>query len=77
MPPAPGTDEYFLRQSGYMPQGQPPDFDISWIDNSILPEVLSKIKPYQRISQFPGISVLANKKQLATNLMKMFKRYPE
>ena len=77
VPPAPGTDEYFLRQSGYMPQGQPPDFDISWIDNSILPEVLSKVKPYQRISQFPGISVISNKKQLATGLMKMYKRFPE
>ena len=50
VPPAPDTEEYFLRQSGYMPQGPPPDFDISWIDNSILPEVLSKVKPYQRIS---------------------------
>lgn len=60
-----------------MPQGPPPDFDISWIDNSILPEVLSKLKPYQRISQFPGISVISNKKLLATGLMKMYKRHPE
>jgi hypothetical protein len=59
-----------------MPNGQPPDFDIAWIDNGILPEVLSKLKPYQRISQFPGINVIANKKKLASGLMKMYKRFP-
>ena len=77
VPPAPGTDEYYLRQSGYLPKGPPPDFDVSWIDNGILPEVLSKVKPYQRISQFPGIAAIANKKKLAMGLMKMYKRYPE
>jgi len=50
VPPAPDTDEYFLHQSGYRPEGPPPDFDVSWIDLSIQPEVLSKVKPYQRIS---------------------------
>lgn len=77
VPPAPDTDEYFLHQSGYRPEGPPPDFDVSWIDLSIQPEVLSKVKPYQRISQFPGISVIANKKSLANGLMKMFKAFPE
>lgn len=60
-----------------MPNGPAPDFDIAWIDNSILPEVLSKLKTYQRISQFPGISVISNKKKLASGLMKMYKRFPE
>ena len=50
IPPAFGTDEYYLRQSGYVPNGPPPDFDIAWLDLAILPEVLTKLKPYQRIS---------------------------
>ena len=54
-----------------------PDFDIAWMDNPILPEVLSKIKHYQRISQFPGIHVISNKKKLASGLMKLYKRFPE
>lgn len=77
VPPPPGTEEYYLRQSGHMPQGPLPDFDISWMDNPVAPEVLSKIKQYQRISQFPGISVISNKKKLASGLMKMYKRFPE
>ena len=78
MVPAPGTDEYYIRQSvGYQPQGPAPDFDVAWIDNPILPEVLSKVKHYQRISQFPGIGIIANKKKLASGLMKMYKRFPE
>ena len=77
LPPAPGTDEYYLRQSGYMPGGPAPDFDIAWMDNPILPEVLQKLKTYQRVSQFPGISVISNKKKLASGLMKMYRRFPE
>lgn len=50
---------------------------MAWLDNPITPEVLSKVKHYQRISQFPGIGVIANKKKLACGLMKMYKRFPE
>lgn len=46
------------------------------MDNAIPSETLSKLKPYQRISQFPGIAVVSNKSKLARNLMKMRKEYP-
>ena len=55
----------------------PPDFDVSWIDGGIMAEVLTKLKPYQRISQFPGISAICNKKKLGNGLMRMFRKYPE
>ena len=50
---------------------------MSWIDSPIHPEVLKQLKAYQRISQFPGISCISNKKKLAGGLMRMYKRFPE
>jgi tubulin polyglutamylase TTLL6/13 len=46
-------------------------------DLAITPDILCKIKPYQRISQFPGILVIANKSKLGRNLNKMQKFYPD
>lgn len=51
------------------------DFDVCWIDCGVPPEIMSKIKPYQRISQFPGIQAISNKNKLARNLMKMRKYF--
>lgn len=51
------------------------DFDVCWIDCGVPPEALAKIKPYQRISQFPGIQAISNKNKLARNLMKMRKYF--
>jgi len=50
---------------------QPEEFDIAWFDLPITADVLSKIKPYQRVSQWPGISVLSHKNKLAKNLKLM------
>ena len=72
-----GSDEYYLRQSDHMPRPQPPDFDVSWIDQGISPEVLKKVHPHQRISQFPGISCICNKRKLGNGLMRMYRRFPE
>jgi tubulin polyglutamylase TTLL6/13 len=38
---------------------------------------LYKLKPYQRISQWPGIQVIAHKNKLGKNLMLMWKEFPE
>jgi tubulin polyglutamylase TTLL6/13 len=58
--------------------GQNPtsDFDVCWVDGNVPPEALAKLKQYQRISQYPGIAVVANKNKLARSLMKMRKQYP-
>jgi hypothetical protein len=34
---------------------QPEEFDICWFDLAITPDILYRIKPYQRVSQWPGI----------------------
>lgn len=59
------------------PMPQPEDFDICWFDLAITPDILYRVKPYQRISQWPGIQVIAHKNKLGKNLMLMQKEYPE
>jgi len=39
-------------------------------------DILHKLKPYQRISQWPGIQVVAHKNRLGQNLMIMRKEFP-
>lgn len=39
--------------------------------------MLYKLKPYQRISQWPGIAVVAHKNKLGQNLTLMRKEFPE
>lgn len=56
---------------------KPEDFDVVWFDLAIQPEVVSKLKPYQRISQWPGISVLTHKNRMAKNLALMKKQFPK
>ena len=34
---------------------QPEEFDIVWFDLAISPDILYRLKPYQRVSQWPGI----------------------
>ena len=48
-----------------------------WTDNVPPPETISKLKPYQRLAKFAGISVVSNKNKLGRSLMKMRKQFPE
>ena len=59
------------------PTASPEEFDIIWFDLAITPDVLYKLKPYQRISQWPGIAVVAHKNKLGQNLTLMRKEFPE
>ena len=52
-------------------------FIVVSISIDIQPDILYRIKPYQRISQVPGINVIAHKNKLGKNLMMMLKYYPE
>ena len=40
-------------------------WDVSWHDLAISPDFLAKMKPYQKVSQFPGIYVVCRKNHLA------------
>jgi len=53
------------------------DWDIFWADYGITPEMLSKMKSYQKVNHFPAIYCLARKENLAKNLMRMKKIYPK
>ena len=52
------------------------DFDVVWFDLAIEADVVKKLKPYQRINQWPGISVLSDKSKLAHNLKLMHSHFP-
>lgn len=52
------------------------EFDIFWYDMGIQPGILNKLKPYQRINQWPGIQIICHKNKLGQNLMKMYKEFP-
>jgi len=41
------------------------------------PDIVSKLKPYQRVSQWPGIQVLTHKNRMADNLMIMRSHFPD
>jgi tubulin polyglutamylase TTLL6/13 len=53
------------------------DWDLYWTDGGVLPERISKMKPYQKVNHFPGMFQLARKNHLARNLTKMLKEFPE
>jgi tubulin polyglutamylase TTLL6/13 len=53
------------------------DWDIYWTDNSVQPERIAKMKPYQKINHFPGMFQLSRKNHLARNLIKMAKQFPK
>ena len=67
------------KTDGAKKKGENPaeEFDICWFDLAITPDVLYKIRPYQRISQWPGIQVIAHKNKLGQNLMIMRRQFPE
>jgi tubulin polyglutamylase TTLL6/13 len=54
---------------------QTEDWDIFWTDNGVLPERISKMKPYQKVNHFPGMFQLARKNHLARNLTKLQKEF--
>jgi len=53
------------------------DFDVIIIDTAVTPEFVARLKPCQRVSQFPGILALANKAKMSRKLKKMRKMFPE
>ena len=53
------------------------DWDLFWADTGVTPEMVTKLKPYQKINHFAGMSCLARKNFLGRNLMKMRKLFPK
>jgi hypothetical protein len=53
------------------------EWDISWHDLGVTADFLTKMEPYQKVNQFPGMYVITRKNYLARNLMKMQKAFPD
>lgn len=54
------------------------DWDLFWDDTrGVTPEQLHAMRPYQRISHYPGMYQLARKNNLCRNLMRMHRIFKE
>ncbi len=53
------------------------DWDLCWIDTGMTTDKLFKMKPYQKINHFPGMSAVARKNFLGKNLLRMKKSFPK
>ena len=53
------------------------EWDVTWHDLSITPDFLSKLNPWQKINQFPGMYCICKKNYLARNLMRMKRVFPK
>ena len=47
------------------------EWDVTWHDLGITADFLSKMQPFQKVNQYPGMYVITRKNYLARNLMKM------
>mmetsp|Transcript_39798 Transcript_39798/g.60985 ORF Transcript_39798/g.60985 Transcript_39798/m.60985 type:complete len:176 (+) Transcript_39798:181-708(+) len=52
------------------------DWDVSWHDLGITADFLTKMQPFQKVNQYPGMYVITRKNFLARNLMKMKRAFP-
>jgi tubulin polyglutamylase TTLL6/13 len=53
------------------------DWTVCWMDTSVAPERVMRLKNYQRINHFPGMNGICRKVPLARNLNRMKKQFPE
>ena len=53
------------------------EYDVTWHDLAITADFFSKLQPYQKVNQFAGIYQITKKNNLARNLMKMRRVFPE
>ena len=52
------------------------DWDVSWTDSGVTTEMLSRMKPYQKVNHFPGMYAISRKNFLAMNLNKLRRIFP-
>jgi len=53
------------------------EWDLWWADYGVDSEMLSQLKPYQKINHFPVMYKIARKNYLARNLRKLQKLFPD
>jgi tubulin polyglutamylase TTLL6/13 len=52
------------------------DIDLIWSDQSIAADRFMKLKPYQKINHFVGMSAITRKNNMGRNLLRMRKQFP-
>jgi len=53
------------------------DFDLLWCDTAIQADRFMKLKPYQKMNHFVGMSSITRKNNLGRNLLRMRKQFPQ
>ena len=53
------------------------DWDIYWLDGGCESELLSKMRPYQKVNHFPGMYALSRKNHLGRHLMRFRRKFPK
>eukprot|EP00403_Amphidinium_massartii_P016318 CAMPEP_0178415868 /NCGR_PEP_ID=MMETSP0689_2-20121128/23771_1 /TAXON_ID=160604 /ORGANISM="Amphidinium massartii, Strain CS-259" /LENGTH=937 /DNA_ID=CAMNT_0020037197 /DNA_START=38 /DNA_END=2847 /DNA_ORIENTATION=+ len=53
------------------------DFDLLWCDTAIPAERFMKLRPYQKMNHFVGMSSITRKNNLGRNLLRMRKQFPK
>ena len=53
------------------------DWDVTWHNCGITADFFARMQPYQKVNQYPGIQCISRKNNLARNLVKIKKAYPE
>ncbi|KNC56135.1 tubulin polyglutamylase TTLL13 [Thecamonas trahens ATCC 50062] len=53
------------------------EWDVYWIDSTAPLQILSTMKPFQRINHFPGMHEICRKDSLARNLTRMQRKFPD
>lgn len=52
------------------------EWDLFWADTGVTADLLTKMKPYQKVNHYPAMGCLAKKNYLGRNLMRMRKNFP-
>jgi tubulin polyglutamylase TTLL6/13 len=53
------------------------EWDLMWMDSGVTSEIVSKLKPYQKINHYNGMSCITRKNHLCRNLMRIRKILPK
>jgi len=53
------------------------DFDLLWCDQAIGADRFMKLKPYQKMNHFVGMSAITRKNNMGRNLLRMRKQFPQ
>lgn len=53
------------------------DFDLLWSDTAVPADRFMKLKPYQKMNHFVGMSSITRKNNLGRNLLRMRKQFPQ